>query len=578
MNGPTSQTEHKSKRAVRWAAPLVVVGGILLLLALVYLEENWRGELVWRRAKKELEAKGEILDWKHYLPTPPPDELNMMKVPGMAETFIKGRSGGLIISGMPPQRLSASNYIRYGEIEMVREEGRAMASLEKLRTNATARRALARHFSGGGVDAPPGFHLSRRSPGSEVKRALLASETLVEAKEFQKKEGVLVLRPDKVDQITSNVFGVSLQQSRCYGAEEYLAWSAGQSNVFAMLDEAAKRPECWLPGDYSIPFSAPIANFVAVRTAAQFFGSRAQAFLLLDRPDEAYAELQRIDTVNRIVTAKPVTLVNAMIHVAVTGLQTSVIADGFAMGAWQERHWRGFIENYSTRQLLPQVVDALRSGERAGVLELIEQLSTDGGRRVVEQDPGMKSMADFFRVTPRGWAPLNAAYYARAVQKQIEMLSEMPAIDPQGAKRLNDEMIAELEQSRSPMRMIGRIAVINLNKAAQTMTKNQTAIEFLIIASALELQRKKNGQYPETIGELSPEFIQREPRHVIRGKALRYERRKNGEYALYSIGWNGKDDLAPLLANPETPMFDIFESTAAAEDWIWKGVPERPAK
>jgi hypothetical protein len=578
MNQPTSQTEHKSKRTVRWAAPLVVVGGILLLLALVYLEENWRGELVWRRAKKELEAKGEILDWKHYLPTPPPDELNMMKVPGMAETFIKGNSGGLIISGMPPQRLSASNYIRYGEIEMVREEGRALASLEKLRTNATARRELARHFTGRGVDAPPGFHLSQRSPGSEVKRALLTSDTSVEAKEFQKKEGVLVLRPDKVDQIASNVFGLSLQQSRCYGAEEYLAWSAGQSNVFAMLDEAAKRPECWLPGDYSIPFSAPIANFVAVRTAAQFFGSRAQAFLLLDRPDEAYAELQRIDTVNRIVTAKPVTLVSAMIHVAVTGLQTSVIADGFAMDAWEERHWRGFIENYSTRQLLPQVVDALRSGERAGVLELIEQLSTDGGRRVIEQDPGMKSMADFFRVTPRGWAPLNAAYYARAVQKQIEMLSEMPAIDPQGAQRLNDEMIAELEQSHSPMRMIGRIAVINLNKAAQTMTKNQTGIEFLILASALELQRKKNGQYPETVGELSPEFIQREPSHVIRGKALRYERRKNGEYALYSIGWNGKDDLGPLLVNPDTPMFDIFESTAAAEDWIWKGVPERSAK
>ncbi|HUS37741.1 MAG TPA: hypothetical protein VM680_20495, partial [Verrucomicrobiae bacterium] len=358
----------------------------------------------------------------------------------------------------------------------------------------------------------------------------------------------------------------------------YLAWSAGQSNVFAMLDEAAKRPDCWLPGDYTIPFSSPIANFVAVRTAAQFFGSRAQAFLLLDRPDEAYAELQRIDTLNRIVTAKPVTVVSAMIYTAITGLQISVIVDGFAMGAWQEPHWRGFIENYSTRQILPQVVEALRSGERAGVLELIEQLSTDGGRRVVEQDPGLKSMADFFRVTPRGWAPLNAAYYARAVQKQIELLSEMPAIDPQGAKRLNDEMIVQLEQSRSPTRMIGRIAVINLNKAAQTMTKNQTAIEQLVIASALELHRKEKGQYPGSVAELSPTFLKRAPADVIRGKPLRYERRRNGEYALYSIGWNGKDDLAPLLANPETPMFDIFESKAAAEDWVWKGVPEASSK
>ncbi|HUS35960.1 MAG TPA: hypothetical protein VM680_11470, partial [Verrucomicrobiae bacterium] len=392
MNQPTSQTEHKSRRTVRWIAPLVVVGGVLLLLALVYLEENWRGEVVWSRAKKELEAKGEILDWKHYLREPPPDDRNMMKVPGMTETFVKGRTGGLMIATVPPQRLRTSNYIRYGEIEMVSDEGRAMASLDTLRTNATARRALARHFTGRGLDAPPGFRLTQRSPGAEVKRAFLAGQTSIDAKEFQ------MLAPDKVDQIATNVFALLLQQTGCFGAEEYLAWSAGQSNVFAMLDEAAKRPDCWLPGDYTIPFSSPIANFVAVRTAAQFFGSRAQAFLLLDRPDEAYAELQRIDTLNRIVTAKPVTVVSAMIYTAITGLQISVIVDGFAMGAWQEPHWRGFIENYSTRQILPQVVDALRSGERAGVLELIEQLSTDGGRRVIEQDPGLKSMADFFRV------------------------------------------------------------------------------------------------------------------------------------------------------------------------------------
>src|SRR5687768_11504595 len=74
MNELGSHTEHKSKRAARWVAPLVVVALVLLALALFYVEENWRGEYVWRRAKKELEAKGEILDWKYYLREPPPDE------------------------------------------------------------------------------------------------------------------------------------------------------------------------------------------------------------------------------------------------------------------------------------------------------------------------------------------------------------------------------------------------------------------------------------------------------------------------------------------------------------------------
>src|SRR5688500_5255661 len=117
MNENASHTEHKSRRPARWAAPLFVVSAILLALAFFYLEENLRGDLVWIRARKELEAKGEILEWKHYLPAPPPDDLNMMKVPGMAETFIKGNTGGLNISATPARMFSSTNYIRIGEIE-----------------------------------------------------------------------------------------------------------------------------------------------------------------------------------------------------------------------------------------------------------------------------------------------------------------------------------------------------------------------------------------------------------------------------------------------------------------------------
>jgi hypothetical protein len=578
MNQRASHTEDKSTRTVRWLAPLVVVGIVLLFLALLFLEENWRGEVVWRRTKKALEDKGEILDWNHYLPTPPPNERNMMKVPGMSETFIKGNTGGLRISAVPSQGRGGSNYIRYGEIEVVKDPDRAMMPLATLRTNATAQRTLARYFAGRGLNSPYGFYLTERRPGSETNRALIFSRGPVEAKEFENKEGFLKFAPDKVEQVGSNTFALVLHQGLCYGAEEYLAWSASHSNLFAMLDKAAKRPECWLPGDYSIPFSAPIANFINIRTAAQLLGSRVQAFLLLDRPDEAYADLQRIDTLNRIVSAKPQTLVAAMINVAVTGLQISVISDGFAMGSWRERHWRGFIEANSRRQLLPQVVESLRSGERAGVLRLIEQLATDGGRRVVEQDVAMKSMATFFSVSPRGWAPLNAAFYARAVQEQIEALESGPMANPQRIKRMNDEMIADLENSRAPTRMIARIAVINLYKAAQTTSKNQNAINQLVIASALELFRQRKGEYPHTLAELSPEFLERIPNDVVLAKALRYEKRKNGEYALYSIGWNGADDLAPLLANPDLPIREIFESKPDPDDWIWKGVPETALK
>jgi hypothetical protein len=342
-----------------------------------------------------------------------------------------------------------------------------------------------------------------------------------------------------------------------------------------MLDEAAKRPECWLPGDYSLPVFWPIPNFVAVRTAVQLLGARAQAYLLLNRADEAYAELERIDHLNRVNDTKPLTLVAAMIHVAVAGVQTSVIEQGFAMGAWEERHCRGFIKSYGARRLLPGVIESLRSGERAGIIQMVEMLDTEEGRKLVEADSGgsLKSLKASLQMMPRGWERQNLVFFAQTMQGQIELLDTRLPVDPECAQRAGMEIIDRIERW-SPMRIVAQMGVANGLRAGQTVLKNQTSINELVIASALELYRRENGRYPETLAELSPKFLGRIPSDLILGQALRYQRRQNGEYALYSIAWNGKDDLAPLLANANTPMLEIFESKTAADDWVWKGVPE----
>lgn len=578
MHEKASDAGNKSRRLTHWTWPLFIVAALIFLAAAFFLEENWRGAFVWRHTKAELEARHEILDWQHYLPIAPPDARNMMKVPGMEETFVKGGTGGLIISTSPQRAVGSSNYIRFGEIEVVTNQNAATISLEKLRTNAVARREFLRAFAGRGVESPSMIYLSERAPKADVKRVFVTSPAPIDPGELQKEKGIFQPLTVKADRISDSVIALSCEQGHWYTAAEYIAWSAGQSNLFAMLDEASKRPECWLPGDYSIPFSSPIANFVAVRMAAQLLASRAQAFLLLNRADEAYADLQRIDTLNRIVTAKPMTLVSAMVHVAICGLQTSVISDGFAMGAWQEHHWRGFIDSYSKTQLLPQVAESLRTGERAGILELVDQLSGDAARRVLTQDVSLKPISEFFEVAPRGWARLNAAFYARAVQRQIDFFDGGTIIDPQQVKRLNDEIIADLDRAMSPTHMIARIAVINVNKAAQSTVGSQTAINEVLIACALELYHKDTGSYPETLAELTAKYLPRIPSDLILGKPLRYQKRNNGEYALYSTGWNAVDDVAPLLANPKTPMLEIFESNAAADDWVWRGVPETAVK
>jgi hypothetical protein len=68
---------------------IVVLGGFILLAAIFYAEENWRGKRAWENCKRELEAKGEILDWDKLIPPPVPNDQNFFKAPKMQEWFVK---------------------------------------------------------------------------------------------------------------------------------------------------------------------------------------------------------------------------------------------------------------------------------------------------------------------------------------------------------------------------------------------------------------------------------------------------------------------------------------------------------
>ena len=66
---------------------LFVFLGLVLLVALFYAEEDWRGKRAWEKCKAGMEAKGETLDWNAYIPPPVPDDQNFFKAPKMEEWF-----------------------------------------------------------------------------------------------------------------------------------------------------------------------------------------------------------------------------------------------------------------------------------------------------------------------------------------------------------------------------------------------------------------------------------------------------------------------------------------------------------
>src|SRR6266852_2328973 len=66
---------------------LIVLAWTATTIALFYGEENWRAWRAWNKYRHELEARGEQLDLKSFIPKPVPDEQNFAATPFFEAVF-----------------------------------------------------------------------------------------------------------------------------------------------------------------------------------------------------------------------------------------------------------------------------------------------------------------------------------------------------------------------------------------------------------------------------------------------------------------------------------------------------------
>ena len=89
----------------------------------------------------------------------------------------------------------------------------------------------------------------------------------------------------------------------------------------------------------------------------------------------------------------------------------------------------------------------------------------------------------------------------------------------------------------------------------------QTAADQVVLACALERYRLANGKFPESLSALSPQFIAQVPHDLFTGESYKYRRSEDGQFILYSIGWNERDDGG-------TPGKELFDTKQG--DWVWR--------
>ncbi len=417
------------------------------------------------------------------------------------------------------------------------------------------------------------FHVEPLRPVRPVRVVVQADEmpTADELKAFVPRCVVVpaigVTAALEVERTGTNQFHAHLSQPSSLSAADYLEWSDQFEPEFNLMRQALKRPSARLPGDYSAPSKIPIPNFLAIRAVAQVLGQRAQCHLLLNRSDEAVRDLTLMHDLRRLLDAKPagrpITLVAAMIDVAVAGLYANVICDGLRQHAWNDRQLAALQEQLQSVDLISPVAEALRQ-DRAWYCQLFLKL-----RSGVDESGVKLSRSAFVNLLPDSIIYRNIINRSRLLDDfALGLDATNRLIRPARAEAAASEL-AEMDRHKwNPYTFLGSISTPDFTRAAHTLAQNQTCITETLVVAALERSRLARGTYPADLAALVPQYLETVPRDIIGGKPLIYRRTEDGGFILYSVGWNEKDDGGSTRTVPSTKP-----GVSEQLDWVWPVIP-----
>jgi len=372
----------------------------------------------------------------------------------------------------------------------------------------------------------------------------------------------------RVEALESNSFRIVLDRSQICTAAEFLAWSDQFQSDFDLISDALQRPYARMDGDYQQPFAVPIPNYRSFRLVAQTLAQRAQCHLLLAKPEQALRELTQLHNLARLLEVKssgrPVTLVAAMVDVAVVGIYANVIADGLRMHAWHERELAVLEEQLAEVKLIPIFAEALRF-ERTSLCRVLEDCLIAAGDKspepnraaAMQSGPGNLVLRGRKLGMPRGWVDQNLVSVARLEQSAIDSLDlTNNTISVERVETWEKEIKRTGARFR-PYAFFAAVAIPDYSKAIESVGRNQTLAGQALVACALERYLLKMGSYPTSPAQLVPQFVNKLPPDVIDGADMKYRRLGTHQFLLYSIGWNDKDDGG------------VSFTGGKERDWVW---------
>jgi len=512
----------------------VVLACLVTLVALFYAVEDWRGRRAWQDYKRKWEAKGERFDPAGFIPPPVATNQNFFETPLWNDLHFVRTNGVTVWSDT-----NAIDRVIFSICGPKDSNGPSLGDWTQAQSVDLA--------------AWQGFYRGTSNAVTEAAQQAFPNRNSRETA--------------RTSSPPTDYFPVA-RQSQSPAADVLLALSRFKKNR-ELLIAAAARPRARFWANYDAGIACLLPHLSRMKSCARYLALHADAALKAGDRETALEDLKLSFRLIGAIRDEPI-LISQLVRIAMLQIALQPVWEGLA-----DRQWTAADLNVIKRELgkldfLADYEFAMR-GERTccelwamdyirkagiwGVNQLLGSESLD-----LENSLGRAA----FRLIPAGWFDQSKLSLCRLHEKYLLPVVNMEDRVVSPAK-VEEAQAALEDRPVRPYDMFSRILVPSLAGAVRRFAYAQTSVNLACIACALEQYRLTNGQFPETLDALTPKFLEKLPHDLITGQPLKYRRTDDGQFILYSVGWNGTDDDGKVGLTKSGHNTDSKKG-----DWVWR--------
>jgi len=297
------------------------------------------------------------------------------------------------------------------------------------------------------------------------------------------------------------------------------------------------------PGD---PFSG--LNIDGMFGLSRLLGIYVAAELAEGRTEQAFEDTLVLHRLVAAIGADGGTLLELLVYEAIcNGSEMQIFWEGWRDARWAPAQYEAMQSRFGAWDGPVAYNRALRR-ERA----FVNRIFSGSKSSVPWADLGVHQSRRF-PFMPSGWWRQNLITYNLAMQQALANgFDETPPRFRSAEVARLTERTKEMQASSSPFLWLAAIGMTNHGKLVSDFAGKANLMPMAGVVCALERYKSERGEYPETLEALVPKFAATLPTDIYMGQPFRYRRTADGQFQLYSVGPDEKDD-----------------SGVKGDDWAW---------